>query len=1274
MKKVTVLILCITGFVFADWMKVLGTSESPLPPKKWVIATDSSFVFIRNETVGFIQEDTVVDFENFQRIKIPEEPVDYDTNNIGKPQIPYIRLLIAVPDSAEFDITVYESDPSLFEDYLLYPVPEIIFESDAGGHVYPVENFMCDVSFYSQDTLYPGTFYEIKSDGHWRDQRVLEVFLYPVQFNPHRHEMYFYHNLDIRIEYLGDIVENLHGLGPFEDLGEELLLNYSGDTTGTRGGSAPSVHYYTDLLNPGNIADYLIVTHEDFLYNPTAAQWIDDFAWWRANHNLFDVGVVKMQDIYAQFPDSSPDSAAVLHEFLKYAYDTWQAPHMTDGHFAYCLFIGDWDYVPICLKRGVSGYWSAYEGYFRDLTAGGFEDIMLGRWPVKAVTGHDIDNLVTIAEKTLNYEKYPTLGDWRRRGFLIAGCPRVDDPGQYWNYLNPNVDASVFYFTDINYDTFTVRCPDTATANIMFPDTVHKYLNCGEIITAFYGHGGYKNWGGVDGSHDYRDVSAETLANGAKLPVVLSYACCPGSFHWDHPCFDTVTSLPDSMRTCLGDAFLNNPDGGAVVFYGATAPIYLHNYTNEPTMRILHNQKWMIGKALVNSTPNTLNNCLCLLGDPALDIGDYTAYPGVPDLVAQPGLSFLQPHFYLTPNDSVPIKAKVWNIGSGTATNVDVDLGVKFPGGGSILLGDSTISELAPRDSAVLFAAWHPGEYYPDYYGEVGDFEFFVSLDPDLEIAETWEHNNEDVDVKKIALYPYAPGWPKEIYSAGRSFQPAIANLDGAGSVEIVCPSLGWINVFDKDGNPFANWPQYACQGEMSVPGVVLGDINNDGKIEVISVSGANAALNVIRAYQWNGDVLWTKWVSAGSYIIVTPPSLGKIANASSPYLDVVVVAHPRSGTGLLKVYVYSYNGVLLYEYESSEPVHGGISLPIQNSASISDINGDGKIEIIVSADDTVGQGFTSIFNKDGLMTTLDYGSGRMTPALAKLDNDNYPDVIIGGSDGIIRAYDAKEDMILWQTQTEGPINSSPAVGNINTLVGFAGNEIAFGNDSARIHAVDRVNGWDWYPWPLLTDNMVRTSPALAYIDDNPGLDIVMGAHDQYIYVLDYNTDAIVPYPLPVFGLPSSPLIGDIDGSGKSEIILSSSDGYLHVWNNISREALAYPRLEWPQFHHDYQRTGLYGWYERMFVIPKFKVSMQEFSMVTTVSCSLSTSLQTQITIYNSQGEPVKTLTNQQLSTGEHEFDWDGTDDNNNLLPNGAYIIELKTEQGIETIPVEINR
>ncbi|MEE8597317.1 MAG: VCBS repeat-containing protein, partial [bacterium] len=235
--------------------------------------------------------------------------------------------------------------------------------------------------------------------------------------------------------------------------------------------------------------------------------------------------------------------------------------------------------------------------------------------------------------------------------------------------------------------------------------------------------------------------------------------------------------------------------------------------------------------------------------------------------------------------------------------------------------------------------------------------------------------------------------------------------------------------------------------------------------------------------------------------------------------------------------------------------------------------------EIVLSYGKEPSEFYTEIFDNTGSVAVLDYGSNRMISALVDLNNDNYVDIITGGEDGKIRAYDVEHDTLLWERQTEGPINCSPAVGDIHPGVPYPGVEITFGNDASEIHLRRGINGANIDPWPYTIDPgaMVRTSPAIANINGDSYLDIIIGANNGYVYAFKHTKDSIPPFPLPLFGRPSSPIIGDIDGDRKSEIILSSSDGYLHVWENRDSRVTSYS-LEWPQFHHDHQRTGLYGW------------------------------------------------------------------------------------------------
>lgn len=295
-----------------------------------------------------------------------------------------------------------------------------------------------------------------------------------------------------------------------------------------------------------------------------------------------------------------------------------------------------------------------------------------------------------------------------------------------------------------------------------------------------------------------------------------------------------------------------------------------------------------------------------------------------------------------------------------------------------------------------------------------------------------------------------------------------------------------------------------------------------------------------------------------------------------------------------------------------------------------------------------------------------------LIPAMVDLDRfpaDGVAEIIIGDMNDTIRAYKERTQTTLWKTSTGGAINSSPAVGDIHPFYEPA--EIAFGNDAEEIWAIRGNSGGPWNPYPIETD-VVRTSPALAKLggkfDWYP--DIIVAANDWVVYGLEFDGDAITPFPLPVFGTPSSPVIGDIDGDGKSETILATGDGYLHVWRNVNSYVTPYA-LEWPQYHHDYQRTGLYNWVGG---VGDGDASPPKFSTSTIISFSLTRTVSIQITVYDVDGNVVKNLVSQVLPKGSYNPVWYGKNNSYALLPDGIYIIEFKVENERKFIPVEIDR
>ncbi len=633
------------------------------------------------------------------------------------------------------------------------------------------------------------------------------------------------------------------------------------------------------------------------------------------------------------------------------------------------------------------------------------------------------------------------------------------------------------------------------------------------------------------------------------------------------------------------------------------------------------------------------------------------AFPDLPDLVVRPqgiDIKLLPPYPYPTGGDIIPFQAKIWNIGGAPAYNIQVDFCIEFPP--TIVIETVTIPQILPRDTAVVTVYWNTGATHPDFYGEIGDCKFIVIADPGNAITESWEYNNESSITKKVALYPNEPGWPKRVTDFS---QPAIANLDGTGSIEIVYPGDDLIYVFNYAGEILVGWPQYFRNVYM----IVLADIDNNDLIDVIAVSGDS-----IKVYDYQGNMLpgWPREIPLDDYKFDGLPAVGYIDDDVSP--EIILLAKHVEVRNPVKIFIYTNNGILQDTFNTTYK-----SRLFLSGASIADVISRGNNEIILSYNCN-GSSYTEVFNNNGLVTILDYGSNMVTSALVDLDNDGYAEVITGGSDGKIRAFDAEDNMFLWERQTEGPINCSPAVGDIHPAPQFPGVEITFGNYASEIHLRRGPDGVNIDPWWYTIDpNMyidVRTSPAIANINGDKYLDIIVGANNRYIYAFKHTMERILPYPLPLFSTPSSPIIGDIDGDRKSEIILASNDGYLHIWENMDSKVLPYS-LEWPQFHHDYQRTGVYGWVSGL---RGGDANPKTFSTGTTLSFTLEDNLHTKIKIFDAEGHPVKTLVNQTLPQGTYHPVWYGKDNNYAFLPNGIYFIEIKVKNESKIIPVQINR
>jgi hypothetical protein len=66
------------------------------------------------------------------------------------------------------------------------------------------------------------------------------------------------------------------------------------------------------------------------------------------------------------------------------------------------------------------------------------------------------------------------------------------------------------------------------------------------------------------------------------------------------------------------------------------------------------------------------------------------------------------------------------------------------------------------------------------------------------------------------------------------------------------------------------------------------------------------------------------------------------------------------------------------------------------------------------------------------------------------------------------------------------------------------------------------------------------------------------------------------------------------------------------------------------------------------------------FNPTTTIRYALPEDANVKLTVYNMMGREIKSLVNQKLSAGYHYAEWDGTDNNGNIVANGLYLYRIE--------------
>jgi subtilisin family serine protease len=326
----------------------------------------------------------------------------------------------------------------------------------------------------------------------------------------------------------------------------------------------------------------------------------------------------------------------------------------------------------------------------------------------------------------------------------------------------------------------------------------------------------------------------------------------------------------------------------------------------------------------------------------------------------------------------------------------------------------------------------------------------------------------------------------------------------------------------------------------------VVSDIDGDGYDEIIIYKGGEPPR--IFVYRQDGSPYWsadvgTTGVAGGNLHI---PLVGDINNDG--FDEIIAYNFKRDDGYNSELFAFKYDGSILGGWPVLVPKD------YHPTMLMADLNLDGTKEIVIKGNDARNETMVIVNNAGGIVSqwylpNVGWGASiASTPAIGNFDDDPELEIVAAS-----------------------PAEGAGGIWEDGNFIGW--------NNTGVIH-VYNMDGSDVDGWPVYTEGIIFSSPAVGDIDDNGELEIVVGlmfagSAPNYsyggVYAFDKNGNVLPGWPFEKgWNFWSSPSLADFDGDGDLEIATSRLGFITYVIHHNGTIAFG-----WPQYTtwNDYYST-----------------------------------------------------------------------------------------------------